>query len=154
MGSDTPPAVTAADYTDLLRALGAVHRSMRSRLSPHFLEEHGLDLRHFILLRQLDLGVAHPGDLARAFAETASQISRRLDRLEGQGLVARSLDPADSRRVRVELTPAGRSLLAAMDEQAAAILGPALARFGAARRRALVDGLRSLAEALAAEPDR
>lgn len=58
-------------------------------------------------------------------------MTKRLDRLEGAGLVARALDPADRRSFRITLTGRGRELIdAALTEHAARVssLGSVLSR--------------------------
>ena len=62
-------------------------------------------------LRRLD-GRARPQDVAAAMRIPPSSLSRRLDRLEEEGWVARhrNVDPDDHRAVDVELTPRGRAL--------------------------------------------
>ena len=62
-------------------------------------------------LRQLD-GRARPQDLAAQMRIPPSSLSRRLDRLEEEGWIARhrDVDPDDHRRVEVELTTRGRTL--------------------------------------------
>jgi DNA-binding MarR family transcriptional regulator len=52
--------------------------------------------------------VLTPGVLARAMMLSPAAMTNRLDRLEAAGMVARSLDPANRRSMRVELTPDGR----------------------------------------------
>jgi DNA-binding MarR family transcriptional regulator len=62
-------------------------------------------------LRQLD-GRARPQDVATRMRIPASSLSRRLDRLEEEGWIARhrQIDPDDHRAVEIELTPRGRTL--------------------------------------------
>ncbi len=62
-------------------------------------------------LRELG-GVARPQDVAARMRIPASSLSRRLDRLEEEGWIARhrNVDPDDHRAVDVELTPRGRTL--------------------------------------------
>ena len=62
-------------------------------------------------LRQLG-GRARPQDVANRMRIPASSLSRRLDRLEEEGWIARhrQVDPDDHRAVDIELTPRGRTL--------------------------------------------
>ncbi len=62
-------------------------------------------------LRQLD-GRARPQDVATRMRIPASSLSRRFDRLEEEGWIARhrQVDPDDHRAVDIELTPRGRTL--------------------------------------------
>lgn len=62
-------------------------------------------------LRELG-GSARPQDVAAAMRIPASSLSRRFDRLEEEGWIARhrGVDPDDHRAVEIELTPRGRAL--------------------------------------------
>jgi DNA-binding MarR family transcriptional regulator len=62
-------------------------------------------------LRQLD-GRARPQDVAAWMRIPPSSLSRRLDRLEEEGWIARhrDVDPEDHRAVEIELTRRGRAL--------------------------------------------
>ena len=50
-----------------------------------------------------------PGELARGLMLSPAAMTNRLDRLERADLVSRTLDPANRRSMRVELTEAGRA---------------------------------------------
>jgi DNA-binding MarR family transcriptional regulator len=67
-------------------------------------------------LRRLD-GLARPQDIAGDMRIPPSSLSRRLDRLEEEGWIARhrGVDPDDHRAVEIELTPRGRTLWRAMN---------------------------------------
>jgi DNA-binding MarR family transcriptional regulator len=52
-----------------------------------------------------------PTALSRALMRTSGAMSQRLARLERQGLIERSLDPADRRGIVVSLTAKGRRLV-------------------------------------------
>lgn len=62
-------------------------------------------------LRHFD-GRARPQDIAAVMRIPPSSLSRRLDRLEEEGWIARhrQVDPDDHRAVDIELTPRGRTL--------------------------------------------
>jgi len=57
-------------------------------------------------------GRARPQDVAARMRIPASSLSRRFDRLEEEGWIARHrrVDPEDHRAVDIELTPRGRTL--------------------------------------------
>lgn len=57
-----------------------------------------------------------PTELYRSVMRTSGAMTRRVDRLESAGLVARVADPEDRRGVLVELTPAGRALVDGLAE--------------------------------------
>ncbi len=62
-------------------------------------------------LRELG-GRARPQDVAATMRLPRSSVSRRLDRLEEEGWIARhrGIDADDGRAVEIELTPRGRTL--------------------------------------------
>ncbi len=90
-----------------VRAFDAVYRSL--------LKAHDLSYPQYIALMTIGehgaLTVGELGDLMRLDSGTLSPL---LKRMEAAGLVARHRDPDDERRVRVQLTPAGRERLAAV----------------------------------------
>jgi DNA-binding MarR family transcriptional regulator len=79
----------------------------------------GHDLRkpHYGVLASLaDLGPASQGPLADRLCLDRSDLVTVLDELEARGLVVRTPDATDRRRKIVQLTPAGETLLAGLDE--------------------------------------
>ena len=60
------------------------------------------------------------GELSAASLSKQPTISKLIDRLAGQGIVARRVDPADARRVLVSLTPKGHADIAPVLQDAAA----------------------------------
>lgn len=78
-------------------------------------------------------------ELARALDIDQSTISRQLQPLETQGLLTRAVDDNDRRVARLQVTAAGRRVLAALGESALNDIDLALAEFSAADRRALAD---------------
>lgn len=89
-------------------------RALESRLEPVY-REHGLDGGLFDVLatlrRQGPPYRLAPRELAEAAMLTSSGTTKRLDRLESAGLIARAPDPDDRRGVLIELTAAGRRLI-------------------------------------------
>jgi DNA-binding MarR family transcriptional regulator len=96
------------------------------------LAEKGASLWNWVLLRE---AANADGSSQRALAGLMriepSTLVRHLDRLERDGYVERRADPADRRRLRVFVTPAGRVRLKelhrvaqVMDEELRAVLTP------------------------------
>jgi DNA-binding MarR family transcriptional regulator len=94
-----------------------VQRAMRAFLavisltepySMDFWRAHELTLMQVRCLRRLRGGPLTAGDLARRLGLSAASMTRLLERLESRGLVQRTMDIEDRRRVLVELTEAGR----------------------------------------------
>lgn len=90
----------------LLRRAGAAATAMARRIHP------GLEASAYPLLAHV---ADHPGvrgsDLAAHFGVGRATISRQLSRLHTLGLVAREVDPDDSRGQLITLTPDGASRL-------------------------------------------
>lgn len=86
-------------------------------------------------------------DLIRDLGLDAGYLSRILKRLEEQGLVARTADPADARSSRLALTTEGRDAFAALDTASRTQVGALLAPLGEGDRARLVGAL-STVEAL------
>ena len=97
-------------WRELQSIVAAVHRDIDDDLR----REWAVPLGSFEVLAGLrDLGGrARPQDLAAWMRIPPSSLSRRLDRLEEEGWVARhrDVDPLDHRAVDIELTARGRTL--------------------------------------------
>lgn len=89
-------------------------RELEARLEPVY-REHGLEAGwHDVLAtlrRQGPPFQMRPSDFTDALMLTSSGTTKRLDKLEQAGLVARSPDPADRRGTVITLTDAGRELI-------------------------------------------
>ncbi len=73
-----------------------------------------------------------------------STLSRALDGLAADGLIARSADTADSRGVRISLTPAGRTAFARLWPHMAQAQARMFRGIGAAEREAFVSTLQTM----------
>jgi DNA-binding MarR family transcriptional regulator len=91
-----------------------VRRRFEARLA-----EAGGSLPVWAVLSGLELGPCrNQHELAMGLHIEGPTLTRHLDRLEAEGLIARQRDPSDRRAVRVEVTPAGRDLYARLLEVA------------------------------------
>jgi DNA-binding MarR family transcriptional regulator len=88
---------------------------------------------------------ARPGDLATVMLVTTGATTKRIDRLERQGLVTRRASDLDGRGRVVALTPSGRRLVDRMFARHLANEAEILAPLGERRRRQLADLLGQLA---------
>lgn len=113
----------------------------------------GLPASHCPLLAALDrLGPLSVGELAQAMGISQPGISRMLEGLQADGLVA-SRRPAGDRRMRaIELTKAGRELIARSKRLAWPRVESAVAQACAGASGPLLEQLSALEEALAAAP--
>jgi DNA-binding MarR family transcriptional regulator len=105
--------------------------------------------QQFIVLKQLQvLGSCSQGELADALGIDYSNLAGVTGELYRRGLIARSRDEADRRRYVVELTDAGRQLLADADGAILAADEDMLAALGDDERDQLWELLRRMADAL------
>jgi DNA-binding MarR family transcriptional regulator len=94
--------------------LSRVSREVERRLEPVY-ARHGVDGGWYDVLATLRRSGPpyrlRASDLASALMLTASGATKRLDRLEAAGLIARQPDPDDRRGVLISLTPRGRRVV-------------------------------------------
>jgi DNA-binding MarR family transcriptional regulator len=99
----------------------------------------------------VELGTEGPlrlNDLARQMGTSAPTASRAVDALESLGLVTRTPEPGDRRALRIELTPAGKTLRDDRIHRATVGFAPALETLRADERRTLLDYLTRMADAM------
>ncbi len=122
-------------------------RELEARLEPVY-RDHGLEAGwHDVLATLRRAGPPYrvrPTDLTSALMLTSSGTTKRLDRLEQAGLIAREPDPDDRRGTLIGLTPAGRELIDAVTEAHLANERRLLAALTEAEQRSLADLLRTL----------
>jgi DNA-binding MarR family transcriptional regulator len=99
---------------DAWQALLRAHATLMRQLATDLVEEVGLTLGDFDVLAQLAQagGELRMSDLAAQAYSSRSGMTRRIDRLVGEGLVNRTNSDADGRGVVVALTEAGLARLA------------------------------------------
>jgi DNA-binding MarR family transcriptional regulator len=113
------------------------------RITPH-LEALGIDGRDYLVLAVLsadDMG--SQAELANLCTILPTQLVPMLDELESAGLVERSRDPKDRRRMIVRLTSKGRGTLAKADASARTIEEELLAPLDDQTFTRLADSLRT-----------
>ncbi len=115
------PAVDTTRLASELRmVLGHLMRRLRA--------EHRFSLSQGAVLGRLDReGTKSIGDLALAERVRPQSMTQTVGDLEGDGLIARRADPADGRRILVELTDQGRQILEADRRQREGWLARAIA---------------------------
>lgn len=103
----------SAEYKSWQHYLATAMR-MTTLLNRELLDAHQLSLADLQLLDLLDTspaGSVQMGELAEALVLPASRLTRQIKKLEERGLVQRTLDPQDRRRVMATLTATGKTLL-------------------------------------------
>jgi len=96
------------DYEKLAEQfLRGGHASMRD--SPQRRIDDSMRGENFVLFfLATRSGSVTPGDLCAEMGVSTARVAATLNSLESKGLISRRIDPDDRRRVRVELTEAGR----------------------------------------------
>ncbi|MFD8481786.1 MarR family winged helix-turn-helix transcriptional regulator [Kitasatospora sp. NPDC059673] len=113
------------------------------------LEQHGLRLRHYAILRYLaTVDGARQRELADRVGYDPSAVVALLDDLQRLGLAERRADPADRRSRIVVLTDGGRELLRTTDGDSRRVTDDLLQPLDAADRATLLALLRRLADPL------
>jgi DNA-binding MarR family transcriptional regulator len=122
-------------------------RELEQRLEPVY-RAHGLEPGwHDVLATLRRSGppfALRPTDLTNESMLTSSGTTKRLDKLEQAGLIARSPDPADRRGTLITLTDAGRELIDTLTEAHLENERRILAALSEADQRRLADLLRKL----------
>jgi DNA-binding MarR family transcriptional regulator len=101
-------------------SLGVVQRLVWSgRLAEEVLERTAIasglrrrgDYEVLALLRRFEPALLTPVQVAQQLLTSQSGMTGKLDRLEEQGLIQRTPDPADRRAIRLGITDSGRTLI-------------------------------------------
>lgn len=96
-------------FSEVVRFEIALWNAVDKRLR----EVHALPLAWFEPMQVLErMPRSRVGDIAEALSITVGGTSKMVDRIEAAGLCRRQPDPEDGRSSRIELTAAGRQLLA------------------------------------------
>ena len=124
-----PPAnannvANAASVSELEAHLGYWLRFVSNHVSHSFqkkAEANGVTVSEWVVLREMfRLGCTSPTVLAQVAGMSKGAVSKLIDRLEGKGMVSKSILLADRRQHSIELTSEGEALvpvLAGMADQ-------------------------------------
>jgi DNA-binding MarR family transcriptional regulator len=112
------------------RAIWQAGLAMKCRVAPMLEREHGIHFGHYIILSHIHNGIIYPKQLADRMGTPPSMVSRILEELQSKTFISRSLDPEDSRRIRLELTPDGTKVLLATRQTMQHVTNSALAHLG------------------------
>lgn len=107
------PELDLAEHKSWQNYLATVLR-MTTELNRQLTDAHQLSLADVHLLDLLDTSPAGSiamGELAEAMASPPSRLTRQIRRLEVRGLVLRTVNPHDRRRVVATITDKGRTLV-------------------------------------------
>jgi DNA-binding MarR family transcriptional regulator len=129
-------------YLNILRTADLLRREMTAKLRPY-----QLSLAQFNVLRILRGARGQAiscGDISSRLVVYEPDLTRLLDRLVAQGRVERERDPADRRKVRSRITPAGLDLLTALDHHIDMVNLHRLHRLSDAQLTQLIDCLEAV----------
>jgi len=122
-------------------------RELEARLEPVY-KQHGLEPGWHDLLATLRRSgppfALRPSDLTGTLMLTSSGTTKRLDKLEEAGLIARGPDPNDRRAILITLTPEGKDLIDGVTAAHLANEASLLEGLSAAEQRELATLLRKL----------
>src|SRR3954449_1923337 len=120
-------------------------RELEARLEPVY-RDHGLESGWHDVLATLRRGGPpfrmRPTDLTASMMLTSSGTTKRLDKLEAGGLIAREPDPSDRRGTLIVLTDEGRRVIDAVTADHLANEAQLLGALTAEEQRRLADLLR------------
>lgn len=100
---------------------------------------HELTITQVQCLRILSHQAEQAGDLAKKLSMSSTSLTRILERLETRGLVERTVDVHDRRRIWVQLTETGRHRVSSMTSWYTTPLFAAIQRMTPAERARFVD---------------
>ena len=92
-------------------------------------------------------------DLADELGVTSSTATRLIHRLVGRGLVRRRTHPEDRRATQLEITPAGRDVVAAVTAHRRSEISAILRRMSADKQQSLIASLEALGQAAGEAPE-
>ena len=124
----------------------SLNLSIVQHLTPMLEQQQGIDMRLYFILHGVDQGKIYPGAIAQSMGLPNSLVTKHLDQLAQKGLLERSMDSEDSRRVRVRLTEKGLEVMKAADAVLAEQVGERLGRVSDQRRADFLATLVDLAQ--------
>lgn len=123
-----------------------IHQLLREKLTCG-----PLTIQQFYTLESLEAGPRTMNALAAQVGLHQSTLTRIVDRLERDGLVARRANPEEKRRVDVVMTHAGRSLYRSLDRECTNVASEVLKVVPEEARQACVDAMDLLSRSM--DPD-
>ncbi|WP_319457470.1 MULTISPECIES: MarR family winged helix-turn-helix transcriptional regulator [unclassified Mycobacterium] len=125
MSTDDAAKIWSLNYRVLVSVVSSVEADITAL---------GLDSKDLFLLAEIDEH-PYPAELAATMSMPKATVTLYLKRLEAAGYVSREIDPADLRRHRLQLTPAGRRTAKAGLALLAGAFGARLERLTKAQQR-------------------
>lgn len=142
------PALPASAASRFFVAHWRIGRAIYEHMNPLLEKTYGLNYRDFLVLAAIGRGVHYPTELAERLKLPRDMTSRVLQTLLRAGFVERAIDAHDSRRTRLEVTPTGKELHAAVQKSVEGFLEPLLAQLGEGRSEQFLTLLETLNDLL------
>jgi len=136
---------------EILETVPLVMRVIRAEMRRHRTPELSVPQFRTLALLGRQAGISL-SETAEHIGLTLPAMSHLIDGLVARSLVARDASPVDRRRIRLTLTAAGRSVLAAAHRSAQAGLAFRLAGLSPAERETVARAMRVLRSVMAPEP--
>lgn len=127
-----------------LKTMQQLHQGLARQLAPILEEQYNIDFRLYFILKHIEGGAVHPGAISKALHLPNSVITRHLDQLVERGLLERSLDAEDSRKIKLTLTKDGQRVVRESNRTICGIVGMRLERLAPARRDAFLSAFSAL----------
>lgn len=108
--NSVPTELTDDETMRFLGSIWKLNRRIKQGVQPQMAEKYGLDIRRYFILQNIRHGRVYPKQIAENLDIPSTLLSRYLEALVTQGLVERTIDPQDSRRTRLNVTPAGEDV--------------------------------------------
>ncbi len=149
----TRPTQESESDPSVLRATVAFFRllAVAEPISFELWKTHGLTLGQVRLLQRIRSQPVVAGDLAKELGVRSASLTRMMERLEAGGLVERTLDREDRRRILVSITARGVETLGGLDFWRKGAVAQALQAMSEAERDHLSQTLEDLTERLRAQ---
>lgn len=142
----------ADDLYLLVRRSLRLSRRFRQVLDEPLEQAVNLNTKEVLVLSAVMDGLDTPGAVAEHHRLPAPTVTRIVTKLAGQGLLERVTDPADLRRQRLRLTPAGEATRRTVRAAAQDIVQAHFGHLPPERVRAALSALEALEAALAPAP--
>lgn len=137
-----PERSTQLFFTRFYRATKALGKLLDEAVAA----ELKLDMREFMVLSCITKGTNYPSAIGKRLHANKFAVTRVLQKLEERGLVERTIDPDDSRRVLMANTVAGESARERAIAAMQARLEPIVTNLGAERGEQFLETLELIAE--------
>ena len=145
--TSSPEAQSSGEQ--LLSAWWNFGQVLKRHVAPMLEREHNVDFKDFVALSAIEAGANYPSLMCERMAMTPSGVSRILEDLTRRQLVVRTLDPHDSRRVRLQITPKGEDVLRAARSTMLGLLNEGLTQLPSTQVQLFVETITQLNDLMA-----